>query len=70
MQKDSKVAVEGWEEVSSLSAIDLALKMKEIGVKTIIYTDISKDGMLTGVNIKATKELIDETGMDIVASGG
>lgn len=68
--KDSKVAVEGWEEVSSLSAIDLALKMKEIGVKTIIYTDISKDGMLTGVNIKATKELIDETGMDIVASGG
>ena len=43
--------------------------MKEIGVKTIIYTDISKDGMLTGVNIKATKELIDETGMDIVASG-
>lgn len=68
--KDGRVAVEGWEEVSSLSAVDLCLQMKEIGVKTIIYTDISKDGMLCGVNIEATKELIDKTGMEIIASGG
>lgn len=68
--KDGKVAIEGWEEVSSISAIDLALEMKEIGVKTIVYTDISKDGMLCGVNTIATKELIDATKMDIIASGG
>lgn len=68
--KDGKVAVEGWEELSSVSAVDLALQMKKMGVRTIVYTDISKDGMLSGLNIQATKELIDATGMDIIASGG
>lgn len=68
--KEGKVAVEGWEELSDLSAVDLCLQMKEIGVKTIVYTDISKDGMLCGVNIEATKELITKTNMDIIASGG
>ncbi|NLK20506.1 MAG: 1-(5-phosphoribosyl)-5-[(5-phosphoribosylamino)methylideneamino]imidazole-4-carboxamide isomerase [Epulopiscium sp.] len=68
--KNGKVAVEGWEEVSSVKAIDLCLQMKKIGIKTIVYTDISKDGMMSGVNVEATKELIDSTGMDIIASGG
>ncbi|HHW67250.1 MAG: phosphoribosylformimino-5-aminoimidazole carboxamide ribotide isomerase [Epulopiscium sp.] len=68
--KDGRVAVEGWEELSDVSAVDLCLQMKKIGVKTIIYTDISKDGMLCGVNIEATKDLIDKTDMDIIASGG
>ncbi|NLM13805.1 MAG: 1-(5-phosphoribosyl)-5-[(5-phosphoribosylamino)methylideneamino]imidazole-4-carboxamide isomerase [Epulopiscium sp.] len=68
--KEGRVAVEGWEELSDLSAVDLCLQMKEIGVKTIVYTDISKDGMLCGVNIEATKELITKTNMDIIASGG
>lgn len=44
--------------------------MGEYGVKTIIYTDISKDGMMSGPNIEATKELVDKTGIDIIASGG
>lgn len=68
--KDGRVAVEGWEELSDLSAVDLCLQMKEIGVKTIVYTDISKDGMLCGINIESTKELITKTNLDIIASGG
>ena len=65
-----RVAVQGWEEVSTVSALDLCLKMKEYGVKTIIYTDISKDGMMVGPNFTSTKEIIDATGIDIIASGG
>ena len=68
--KNGMVAVNGWEEVSQISAMDLALKMKEMGVQTIIYTDISRDGMLTGPNVEATKLLSDATGLDVVASGG
>ncbi|MCR5584633.1 MAG: 1-(5-phosphoribosyl)-5-[(5-phosphoribosylamino)methylideneamino]imidazole-4-carboxamide isomerase [Lachnospiraceae bacterium] len=68
--KDGKVAVSGWEEISRISAVDLALLMKDMGVKTIIYTDISKDGMLAGPNIEQTKKLAEETGLNVVASGG
>lgn len=68
--KDGFVAVEGWEKVSNHNAIDLALSMKAIGVKTIVYTDISKDGMLSGPNISHTKNMVDVTGLDIIASGG
>lgn len=68
--KNGMVAITGWEEVSNVTALDLCLKMKKIGIKTIIYTDISKDGMMSGPNIEATKELIDKTGLDIIASGG
>lgn len=68
--KDGMVAIEGWEKVSSLSAIDLCRQMQGFGVKHIVYTDISRDGMLSGPNIPYTKELTDETGMDIIASGG
>lgn len=68
--KNGLVAIKGWEEVSDITAVDLCLKMKELGVKTIIYTDISKDGMMCGPNISATKELIEKTGLNIIASGG
>ncbi|MCI8804979.1 MAG: 1-(5-phosphoribosyl)-5-[(5-phosphoribosylamino)methylideneamino]imidazole-4-carboxamide isomerase [Clostridiales bacterium] len=68
--KNGMVAIKGWEEVSDVSAVDLCLEMKKLGVKTIIYTDISKDGMMCGPNIEATKELIEKTGMEIIASGG
>lgn len=68
--KDGFVAVEGWEKVSNHNAVDLALSMKALGVKTIVYTDISKDGMLSGPNIPHTKNLVDVTGLDIIASGG
>jgi phosphoribosylformimino-5-aminoimidazole carboxamide ribotide isomerase len=68
--KDGKVAVSGWEEISKITAVELALLMKDMGVKTIIYTDISKDGMLSGPNIMQTKKLAEATGLEIVASGG
>lgn len=68
--KDGFVAVEGWEKVSTFNAIELAMSMKAIGVKTIVYTDISKDGMLSGPNIPHTKNMVDVTGLDIIASGG
>ena len=68
--KEGYVAIAGWEEISNVSALDLCLKMKEYGVKTIIYTDIAKDGMMSGINLEATKELIEKTGMYIIASGG
>ena len=68
--KNGMVATEGWEKVSNYNAITLALNMKELGVKTIVYTDISKDGMLQGPNVECTKEMVDMTGLDIIASGG
>lgn len=68
--KDGMVAINGWEEVSLMSALDLCQKMKGYGVKTIVYTDISKDGMLIGPNVAYTKYLIEETNLDIIASGG
>jgi len=68
--KDGMVAIKGWETISNVDAVTLALSMKELGVKTIIYTDISKDGMLCGPNFAQTARLVEATGMDIVASGG
>lgn len=68
--KDGMVATDGWEKVSNLSASELCNKMKAYGVRHIVYTDISKDGMLSGPNVAFTKKLTGETGMDIIASGG
>lgn len=68
--KDGMAAVEGWEKVSSLNALELCLQMKEYGVRHIVYTDIARDGTLAGPNIAYTKELTDKTGLDIIASGG
>lgn len=65
------VAVKGWmEESVELTPLELALEAKEAGVDTVVYTDISKDGMLQGPNVEATRELIEETGMNVIASGG
>lgn len=68
--KDGMVAIEGWETVSSISAVDLCKQMQEYGVKHVVYTDIARDGMLSGPNVMFTKKLTVETGMDIIASGG
>ena len=68
--KDGYVAIEGWEKLSDKTALSMALAMKEMGVRTIVYTDISKDGMLQGPNIEQTKLISDKTGIDIIASGG
>ncbi|MFT4105883.1 MAG: 1-(5-phosphoribosyl)-5-[(5-phosphoribosylamino)methylideneamino]imidazole-4-carboxamide isomerase [Lacrimispora sp.] len=68
--KDGMVAVEGWEKISTMSASDLCGRMKEYGIQHIVYTDIARDGMLSGPNVAYTKKLTDDTGLDIIASGG
>jgi phosphoribosylformimino-5-aminoimidazole carboxamide ribotide isomerase len=64
------VAIDGWEKISNISSLDLCRKMAGYGVKYVIYTDISKDGMMSGPNIESTKKLIEKTGINIIASGG
>lgn len=68
--KDGYVAVNGWAEKSEILAADLAKAMKTAGVKTIIYTDISKDGMMEGPNIEQTKSISNIGGIDVILSGG
>jgi len=63
-------AISGWEKESDLGIIELALKFKDYGLKTVVYTDISRDGMLSGADIDYTSRLVRETGLDIIASGG
>lgn len=68
--RDGYVAIEGWIKVSKVQYIDFAKTMEDIGVKTIIFTDISRDGTLTGPNFQATSMLNDQVSCDIIASGG
>lgn len=68
--KDGFVAIKGWTEKSELEAMDFASKMEKIGVKTLICTDISKDGAMEGTNHELYKELSEKFGMQIIASGG
>lgn len=68
--RDGRVAVGGWAEVSDMAAMELADRVAEIGVQTIIYTDISRDGMLSGPNFDATAQLIRAGGPGIIVSGG
>ena len=68
--KDGIVAVDGWGVSGDVDVITLAKAMKQAGVTTIIYTDISRDGTLSGVNVEATAKLARESGMHVVASGG
>lgn len=68
--KDGLVAIEGWAKTSSFTAIGFAKKMEDLGAKVIIYTDISRDGMLTGPNIKAMEEMVRAVKIEVIASGG
>lgn len=68
--KDGIVAVDGWGVSGNVDVLVLAKEMKQAGVRTIIYTDISRDGTLEGVNVEATAKLARESGVNIVASGG
>lgn len=68
--KNGKVALRGWVETAEVTAIDLALQMKEKGVCRVIYTDVSRDGMMQGPNIPATRALVEATQMPITGSGG
>lgn len=64
------VAIKGWEEVTSVKAKELAKRLEMVGVAGIIYTDISRDGMLSGPNIEATGEMVESVTIPVIASGG
>ena len=68
--KDGKVAVDGWSKLTGHDVIDLAKKCEDYGVESIIYTDIDRDGMLTGINIEATVRLAQALRIPVIASGG
>ena len=68
--KDEVVAVNGWEQLTQLNSVDFCRNMYNVGIKTIIYTDIGRDGMLTGTNMAVYKQLNKIKGLDIIASGG
>jgi len=68
--KNGLVAVNGWQETTTVNSVEFCKKLRQSGVATVIYTDISKDGMLSGTNLEIYKELSKIKGLDIVASGG
>ena len=68
--KDGMVAIEGWEKTSEFTAVEFAKKMVDLGVKTIVYTDIATDGTLAGPNVCAMREMASAVDADIIASGG
>ncbi len=68
--KDGRVATDGWAEVSEVLATDLAKRFANDGVEAIVYTDISRDGMMQGVNVEATAALAEAGGIPVIASGG
>jgi phosphoribosylformimino-5-aminoimidazole carboxamide ribotide isomerase len=68
--RDGQVAVQGWAETSELTAYDIAKRFEDVGVAALIYTDISRDGLLTGLNLDATIALADAVSIPVIASGG
>lgn len=68
--RDGLVRVRGWKDASGVSAIDLAHQMRTLGLQTVIFTDVTRDGLGSGLNIPATKELAEASGLDVIASGG
>ncbi len=68
--RDGKVAVSGWLETTEIDSLDFCRKLRNAGVKTVIYTDISKDGTLSGTNLEIYEKLSEIKGLDIIASGG
>ena len=68
--KDGKVATDGWSKLTGHEVIDLAKKFEDYGVEGVIYTDIGRDGMLTGINIEATVKLAQALSIPVIASGG
>lgn len=68
--REGRVTLRGWLSQSTLSALDLARRMKTLGVERVIYTDVSRDGLLLGVNVQETEKLAREGGIRVIASGG
>src|SRR5687767_8534547 len=68
--RNGLVRVRGWKENSRISAMALALQMRTLGLRTVIFTDVSRDGLGRGLNISATKAIADVSGLEVIASGG
>ncbi|MGE5240699.1 MAG: 1-(5-phosphoribosyl)-5-[(5-phosphoribosylamino)methylideneamino]imidazole-4-carboxamide isomerase [Bacteroidota bacterium] len=68
--RDGKVAIDGWSKLSGHDVVDLAKKYQDDGVDAIVYTDIGRDGMMTGVNVEATVKLASAISIPVIASGG
>ncbi len=68
--KDGKVATDGWSKLTKHDVVDLGKKFEDFGVESIIYTDIGRDGMLTGINVEATVRLAQALTIPVIASGG
>ncbi|MCX7794769.1 MAG: HisA/HisF-related TIM barrel protein, partial [Thermodesulfovibrionales bacterium] len=68
--KEGLVAIKGWVEITHMKATELAMRMQDYGVWGIIYTDISRDGMLRGPNIEAIREMVKTVNLPVIASGG
>jgi phosphoribosylformimino-5-aminoimidazole carboxamide ribotide isomerase len=68
--RQGKVALRGWVDVTTVAAAELALRMKDLGVERVIYTDVARDGMLSGVNYQETEALCRDAGIKVIASGG
>jgi phosphoribosylformimino-5-aminoimidazole carboxamide ribotide isomerase len=68
--RDGIVRTRGWQEASRVSATDLAQRMGAAGVRTVIFTDVSRDGLGSGLNIEATRQLAETSGLNVIASGG
>jgi phosphoribosylformimino-5-aminoimidazole carboxamide ribotide isomerase len=68
--RDGRVAIDGWRETTGVPAVTLGRRMARLGVERLVYTDVGRDGMLTGANVQATREMALETGLSITASGG
>jgi phosphoribosylformimino-5-aminoimidazole carboxamide ribotide isomerase len=68
--KDGKVATDGWSKLTGHDVIDLAMRFQDYGVEAVLYTDIGRDGMMTGVNIEATVKLAKALTIPVIASGG
>jgi phosphoribosylformimino-5-aminoimidazole carboxamide ribotide isomerase len=68
--RDGYVAIHGWEKVTETDSLTFCKQLEEVGVTTVIYTDIARDGMLTGPNLKVYESLLKNTGLNIIASGG
>ncbi len=68
--KDGKVATDGWSKLTGHEVVDLAKKFEDYGVEAVIYTDIGRDGMLTGINVEATLKLAQSLTIPVIASGG
>ena len=68
--RDGEVGIHGWTSGSGVKAVDFALQMKALGALTVVYTDIARDGMLGGAALDKTREMVERTGLAVIASGG